>query len=59
MQERGPAAFGLPGMPGAPPIVAPTSEDPLDRLSKLAELHDRGVLTDAEFETQKKKMLGE
>ena len=59
MQERGPAAFGLPGMPGSPPVVASTSEDPLDRLSKLAELHDRGVLTDAEFETQKKKMLSE
>jgi hypothetical protein len=30
-----------------------------DALTKLAALHDRGVLTDAEFETQKKKLLGE
>jgi hypothetical protein len=30
-----------------------------DELTKLADLHDRGVLTDAEFETQKKQLLGE
>ena len=35
-----------------------TEDDPLDRLSKLADLHDRGVLTDAEFEAQKHKLLG-
>lgn len=35
-----------------------TEDDPLDRLSKLAGLHDRGVLTDAEFEAQKHKLLG-
>jgi hypothetical protein len=30
-----------------------------DALSKLADLHDRGVLSDAEFDAQKKKLLGE
>jgi len=35
------------------------NEDPVDRLVKLADLHDRGVLTDAEFEAQKKRVLGE
>jgi Short C-terminal domain len=29
-----------------------------DALTKLADLRDRGVLTDAEFEAQKKKLLG-
>jgi hypothetical protein len=33
--------------------------DPLDRLKKLTELRDAGALTPEEFETQKKKILGE
>jgi putative oligomerization/nucleic acid binding protein len=58
MREQGPAAFGLPGMPGPLQTSAPApSQDPLDRLSKLADLHDRGALTDAEFEAEKKKLL--
>jgi hypothetical protein len=28
-------------------------------LQKLADLHDHGVVTDAEFEAQKAKILGE
>ncbi len=31
--------------------------DPVEQLSKLADLRDRGVLTDAEFESQKAKIL--
>jgi hypothetical protein len=44
--------------------VAPLSSavgqqtDVADQLSKLADLHDRGVLTDAEFEAEKQKLLG-
>lgn len=40
---------------------APSGEasDPLDRLEKLADLHQRGVLTDAEFATEKSKILGD
>jgi hypothetical protein len=40
---------------------APQGEpsDPLDRLQKLADLHDRGVLTDAEFAAEKAKLLRE
>jgi Short C-terminal domain len=37
---------------------APTP-DPEERLGKLADLHDRGVLTDEEFAAQKAKILGE
>jgi hypothetical protein len=33
--------------------------DPLDRLQRLADLHDRGVLTDAEFTAEKAKILRE
>ena len=41
--------------------ASPRSEggDPLDRLERLAGLHDRGVLTDAEFAAEKAKILGE
>jgi hypothetical protein len=33
--------------------------DPLDRLAKLAKLHDSGVLTDAEFADAKAKILAD
>jgi hypothetical protein len=40
---------------------APRGEpsDPLDRLQKLADLHDRGALSDAEFAAEKAKLLRE
>ena len=41
---------------GVPQGVAPP--DPADEIAKLADLRDRGALTDAEFEAQKKKILG-
>jgi hypothetical protein len=34
-------------------------QDPLDRLEKLSELKTKGVLTEAEFEAQKAKILAE
>ncbi len=37
----------------------PAAEDPLDRLQKLNDLRVSGALTDAEFEAQKAKILGE
>jgi hypothetical protein len=33
------------------------SSDPIDRLNELADLRDRGVLTDAEFAAAKAKVL--
>ncbi|HXD84735.1 MAG TPA: SHOCT domain-containing protein [Rudaea sp.] len=39
--------------------AAPEKRDVYDELAKLDELHKKGVLTDAEFEAQKKKLLGE
>ena len=38
--------------------VGATPTDPADQIAKLAELRDRGALSDAEFQAQKKKILG-
>jgi hypothetical protein len=35
------------------------SGDPLERLARLGDLHDRGVLTDAEFAAEKAKIISE
>jgi hypothetical protein len=34
-------------------------DDPVEQLSKLAELHKKGVLSDYEFAVAKQKLLGE
>jgi putative oligomerization/nucleic acid binding protein len=33
------------------------SDDTIEQLGKLGQLHEQGVLTDAEFEVQKQKLL--
>ena len=44
--------------PAPPPVApAPAAPDPIEQLTKLAELHKQGVLTDAEFAAQKAKIL--
>jgi hypothetical protein len=40
---------------GAPVAATP---DPADEIAKLADRKDRGALTEAEFEAQKKRILG-
>jgi hypothetical protein len=49
--------------PPAPPRPAatapPAEEDPLEKIAKLGQLRDRGLLTPEEFEAQKKRLLGE
>ena len=47
----------------APPVVAPsaplpTKKDRVTELRELAELRDKGILTDEEFNQQKAKLLG-
>jgi hypothetical protein len=42
----------------APPPQAAPEADPIEKLRQLGELHDQGILTDAEFEAQKAKVLG-
>ena len=51
--------------PATPPVVAPAGPAPslgtdelLTQLARLGELRAAGVLTDAEFETQKARILG-
>ena len=40
------------------PELPAAARDPLDDLQKLGELHRSGVLTDAEFESAKGRLLG-
>ena len=42
-----------------PPPQAPApAADPIEQLTKLGELRDKGVLTEEEFAAQKAKILG-
>lgn len=43
--------------PAAPAPPAPSTANVLDHLTQLGQLRDAGVLTDAEFETQKQRIL--
>jgi hypothetical protein len=45
----------------APPPTAtgPAGEDPLDRIARLGELRDKGLIDEAEFQEQKRRLLGE
>lgn len=60
------AAVARLGAPNPAPVVNLSSgspgrsrSDPEDRLAKLADLKDRGVLSDEEFAAEKAKILGE
>jgi hypothetical protein len=35
-----------------------TPEDPIELLSKLETLHEKGALTDAQYEARKARLLG-
>jgi hypothetical protein len=43
--------------PPPPQASAGLSSDAMEQLQKLAQLHEQGILTDAEFEVQKQKIL--
>ncbi|MFE1793032.1 SHOCT domain-containing protein [Streptomyces sp. NPDC059525] len=49
-----------PAPPPPPPAAAPASDrsNMLDELKQLGELKEQGVLTQAEFEEQKRRILG-
>ena len=50
-----PPQYAQPAPPPAPaPAAAP---DPISQLKELAELKNQGILTDAEFQAQKAKIL--
>jgi len=52
-QQEAPAA-----PPPPPPPPAAAAPDPIGQLTQLAALRDSGALTEAEFETQKARLLG-
>jgi Short C-terminal domain len=54
-QDQEQYAEQQPAPPSAPAQAAP---DPVSQLKDLADLKAQGVLTDAEFETQKARILG-
>jgi hypothetical protein len=56
LREHGVAAGSIPPPSGPSPAPA---RDPVERLRELGRLRDQGVLTEAEFEAQKKRVLGE
>jgi hypothetical protein len=45
--------------PEAAPEAAPDSDDLINKLKELANLKDQGILTEAEFNDQKAKILAE
>jgi membrane protease subunit (stomatin/prohibitin family) len=42
----------------APPAAAPAADDINTQIQQLAQMHNAGVLTDAEFAAAKAKLLG-
>ena len=52
--QPAPAAYAAP----PPPPAAPSESDILAQLQQLGDLKKQGILTDAEFEAQKAKILG-
>lgn len=48
-------------LPGPPPLPRPqaTTEDRFQQLQRLAQLKDQGILTEAEFQGEKQKILGQ
>jgi membrane protease subunit (stomatin/prohibitin family) len=57
--EQNPEQYGYQEQQYAPPPqpAAPNTDDKLAQLKQLGELKNAGVLTDAEFEAQKAKIL--
>ncbi len=53
-------AAAPPAAPEAAPVeAAPSSDDLIAKLKELANLRDQGILTEAEFNDQKAKILAE
>ena len=57
-QEQQAAAQQAPAQ-AAPVEAAPGSDDLIAKLKELANLKDQGILTEAEFDAQKAKILAE
>ena len=44
--------------PAAAPAAAPAGDDLIAKIQELAQLHQQGILTDAEFAAAKQRLLG-
>ena len=55
--EQDAQQYAEPQYAEAPAPAAAAAPDPIAQLKELAELKDQGVLTEAEFEAQKAKIL--
>jgi hypothetical protein len=51
--------IGVPNAGGFGGGISPPKQDPLDQIAHLDRQRDAGKITDAEFEAQKRKLLGE
>jgi membrane protease subunit (stomatin/prohibitin family) len=58
-QQNAAAQQAAPAPEAAPAAAAPDSDDLINKLKELASLKDQGILTDAEFDAQKAKILAE
>lgn len=59
-QQNAEAQQAAPQEAAAPaPVAAPDSDDLINKLKELAKLKDQGILTEAEFNDQKAKILAE
>jgi hypothetical protein len=52
-----PVATAAPAAPAAPPLPGPAAADPVDQLARLKVLLDEGVVSQAEFDTVKARIL--
>jgi hypothetical protein len=57
LQELEAQQYQQQAAPPAPAGGGGMSEDSMAKLQQLADLHKQGILTDAEFEVQKQKIL--
>jgi hypothetical protein len=55
--ERDARLAELEAQQGGVPPAGGVSDDMIEQLGKLGQLHEQGVLTDAEFDAQKQKLL--
>ncbi|HEY5384921.1 MAG TPA: SHOCT domain-containing protein [Acidimicrobiales bacterium] len=58
-QQQAAAQPAAPAPAAAPVEAAPESDDPIAKLKELASLKDQGILTEAEFNDQKAKILAQ
>jgi hypothetical protein len=58
-QQNAAAQQAAPAQDVAPASAAPDSDELIDKLKQLASLKDQGILTEAEFNDQKAKILAE